>query len=136
MLNTEVSNIAASISSVQTKELENGNHQISRGKFDPVQYCAYFGERKYFESTQRQPYDNSYCDAKLPSHRKISSKTNLIASHRIFMLQPRNNGRHLIALSELSDQLDTTGYHTRSLMKAIGLSGEVVLRIFKGVNAF
>ena len=24
--------------SEQTDELENGNHQISRGKFDPVQY--------------------------------------------------------------------------------------------------
>src|SRR5438094_2802558 len=71
--------IAASVSSVQTKEFENGNDQISRGKFDPVQYCAYFGERKYFESTQWQPYDKSYCDAKLPLHRKNSSKTNLIA---------------------------------------------------------
>ena len=133
MLNTEVSNIAASISSVQTKELENGNHQISRGKFDPVQYCAYFGERKYFESTQRQPYDNSYCDAKLPSHRKISSKTNLIA---FSCYNHVTTAGTFIALSELSDQLDTTGYHTGSLIKEIRLSAEVVLRIFKGLNAF
>ena len=40
--------IAASISSVQTKEFENGNHQISRGKFDPVQYCAYFARAEVF----------------------------------------------------------------------------------------
>jgi len=97
--------IAASISSVQTKELENGNHQISRGKFDPVQYCAHFGERKYFESTQWQPYDKSYCDGKLPLHRKNSSKTNLIAFPCYNHVTTAGT---LIALSEQSDQLDTT----------------------------
>ncbi len=97
--------VAASISSVQTKELENGNHQISRGKFDPVQYCAYFGERKYFESTQWQPYDKSYCDAKLPLHRKKFSKTNLIAFPCYNHVTTVST---LIALSEQSDQLDTT----------------------------
>ena len=96
---------AASISSVQTKELENGNHQISRGKFDPVQYCAHFGERKYFESTQWQPYDKSYCDAKLPLHRKNFSKTNLIAFPWYNHVTTAGT---LIALSERSDQLDTT----------------------------
>jgi hypothetical protein len=80
--------IAASISSVQTKELENGNHQISRGKFDPVQYCAYFAERKYFENTPWQPYDKSYCDStSLEEFLKAKS-------HRISMLQPHNNGGH------------------------------------------
>ena len=90
--------IAASISSVQTKELENGNHQISRGKFDP-------DERKYFESTQWQPYDKSYCDAKLPLHRKNSSKTNLITFPCYDHVTTAGT---LIALSEQSDQLDTT----------------------------
>jgi len=75
----------------------------------------------------------------MPSFQVIGrSPQRQISSHliRIFMLQPRNNGRHLLALSELSDQLDTTGYHTGSLIKEIRLSAEVVLRIFKGVNAF
>jgi hypothetical protein len=98
--------IAASISSVQTKELENGNHQISRGKFDPVQYCAYFAERKYFESTtQWQPYDKSYCDTKLPLHWKNSSKPNLIAFPCYNHITTAGT---VIALSEQSDQLDTT----------------------------
>jgi hypothetical protein len=70
-----------------------------------VQYCAYFVERKYFENTQWQPYDKSYCDAKLPLHRKNSSKTNLIAFPCYNHVTTVGT---LIALSEQSEQLDTT----------------------------
>ena len=65
--------------SEQTDELENGNHQISRGKFDPVQYGDYFVERNHFENTEWQSRDKSYCDAKFPSHRENTSTTDLIA---------------------------------------------------------
>jgi hypothetical protein len=70
-----------------------------------VQYCVYFGERKYFENTQWQPYDKSYCYAKLPLHRKNSSKTNLIAFPCYNHVTTAGT---LIALSEQNEQLDTT----------------------------
>jgi len=136
MLNTEVSTIAASISSVQTKELENGNHQISRGKFDQSSIAPISASGSILRAPNGNPTITAIA---MPSFQVIGrSPQRQISSHliRIFMLQPRNNGRHLLALSELSDQLDTTGYHTGSLIKEIRLSAEVVLRIFKGVNAF